>query len=420
MSEDIFEKYAELAMERGLVSKGEGIKDKLEKNPRWDSQDISAIELLYGVKPDSPKEMEYKKNIVEIAHPNAVVVAPAHDRLNGLVENLNERNNILINIVNKPVDGHLTGRRYASDELVRSLVRIANDMDNKNSDELRILADTCIEEMHKEALSWKDVTDFFSDKGSDVVETGKGTAAGAAIGGTIGAILGGVFGFGVGALPAAATGAWAGGAIGGIVAAIAKTSPAAQSVAINATDSINQLKDLVNKFSGNVFLTTLSEKLVFLVDMANKYAALSNNPTGKAAGTEEDKKITTNYIAAMEDIKKEIAVFNSKAKTGEFAESGALDKIKTVFHMFVDDDIEDVVDSLHSLETAINSAEETITELKTQVKPTILPTPTTAPAATAVPASVKNPPTNKEKDDFSELEDLLKKYPQLRNKLTQK
>jgi len=152
MSEDIFEKYAELAMERGLVSKGEDLKKKLEKNPRWDSQDISAIELLYGVKPDSPKEMEYKKNIVEIAHPNAVVVSTSHDRLNGLVENLNERNNIMINIVNKPVDGHLYGRRYASDELVRSLVRIANDMDNKNSDKLRILADRCIEQMNKK--SW--------------------------------------------------------------------------------------------------------------------------------------------------------------------------------------------------------------------------------------------------------------------------
>ncbi len=149
MSEDIFEKYAELAIERGLISKGEGAKEKLEKNPRWDSQDLSAIELLYGVKPDAPKEMEYKKNIVEVAHPNAVIVSPAHDALNGLVENINERNNILINIVMKPVDGQHTGRKYASDELVRSLVRIANDMDNKESDELRVLADTCLEQIHK-------------------------------------------------------------------------------------------------------------------------------------------------------------------------------------------------------------------------------------------------------------------------------
>lgn len=150
---DIFEKYAELALEKGLISKEGGTKEKLEKNPRWDSQDISAIELLYGVKPDSPKEMEYKKNIVEIAHPNTAVVMTSHDKLHGLVENLNEQNNILINIVNKPVDGHLTGRKYASDEFVRSLVRIANDMDNKNAEELRVLADKCIEQMNKKGYA---------------------------------------------------------------------------------------------------------------------------------------------------------------------------------------------------------------------------------------------------------------------------
>lgn len=146
---DIFEKYAEIALKKGLISKGEGAKEKLEKNPRLSSQDASAIELLYGIKPDAPKGMSYEKNIAEIAHPNAVIVSPAHDKLNGLVENVNELNNILINIVNKPVNGQLMSKKYATDELVRSLVRIANDMDNKNSDELRILADKCIEQLNK-------------------------------------------------------------------------------------------------------------------------------------------------------------------------------------------------------------------------------------------------------------------------------
>jgi len=147
---DIFEKYAELAIQKGLIKKAD-LKEKLEKNPRWDSQDVSAIELLYGVKPETPKDMEYKKNIIELAHPNAVVVAPAHDKLNGLVENLIEQQNITINKIMKPTDGQLTGRKYASDELIRSLVRIANDMDNRDADELRVLADTCIEQLNKKA-----------------------------------------------------------------------------------------------------------------------------------------------------------------------------------------------------------------------------------------------------------------------------
>jgi hypothetical protein len=417
MSEDIFEKYAELAMERGLVSKGEDLKKKLEKNPRWDSQDISAIELLYGVKPDSPKEMEYKKNIVEIAHPNAVIVSPAHDALNGLVENLNERNNILINIVNKTPDGHLTGRKYASDELVRSLVRIANEMDNRDSEELRVLADTCIEQMNKQALSWKDVTDFFSEKGSDVVETGKGVGGGAAVGGIIGGILGGIFGVGAGAIPGAILGAQIGAVGGGVLAAITKTSPAAKNVSVNTKDTVDQLKDLIKKFPSNNFLTTLHTKLESLMTLSSKYAELSNNPTGKIADTAEAKTITTEYVAAMEDVKKEAAVFKGKAKSGEFAGgTGAGDKVKSVLYMFMDDDIDDVVDSLNALEKAIDNAEEGMNAVKTQTQQAVAQTSATPAAA----PTVEPPKTKEEKDEFAELSELLKKYPQLMSRLTQK
>ena len=43
-----------------------------------------------------------------------------------------ERQNILLHIVNKRNDGLLTQRKYAQKELMLSLVRIANDLDNKN------------------------------------------------------------------------------------------------------------------------------------------------------------------------------------------------------------------------------------------------------------------------------------------------
>lgn len=155
---EIFDSFVKIAEEKGMISKDyHAGKKVLEQTGRADSLDISAIEALYGVKPDAPSGMEYKKNIMEDAHPNSVVISPSYDKLNGLVENNNERQNILLHIVQKTPDGLLTQRKYAERELLLALVRIGNDLDNRNQDELRSLSDACLEQVHykgfkKEAL----------------------------------------------------------------------------------------------------------------------------------------------------------------------------------------------------------------------------------------------------------------------------
>lgn len=120
-------------------------KKKIEQTGRAGSDDISTIEALYGVKPDS--DIKYDNNIMEAAHPNSVVVSPSYDKLNGLVESNIERQNILLHIVNKPVNGLSTQHKYAEKELLLSLVRIGNDLDNQRQEELRALADTCLEQL---------------------------------------------------------------------------------------------------------------------------------------------------------------------------------------------------------------------------------------------------------------------------------
>ena len=71
---EIFESFAKIAQEKGLVSKAEHAehteKDFSETNPRMDSLTIEQISKLYNTKPSLPKDMEYTKNIMEIAHPN--------------------------------------------------------------------------------------------------------------------------------------------------------------------------------------------------------------------------------------------------------------------------------------------------------------------------------------------------------------
>ena len=159
---DVFDEFIKIAVEKGLVSEGEAEHtEQNTKRPRWDSLDISAIEALYGVKPDRPKDMDYEHNIMENAHPSAVVIAPAYDKLNGLVENNNELQAILMHIVYKSPESGSPNQsmypqqptllyptpKYASKDLMMTLVRVANDMDNRNKEELRLLADTCLEQM---------------------------------------------------------------------------------------------------------------------------------------------------------------------------------------------------------------------------------------------------------------------------------
>lgn len=145
---EIFDSFVKIAQEKGMISNDSSeSKKKLEQTGRAGSDDISTIEALYGVKPES--DVDYKFNIMEAAHPNSVVVSPSYDKLNGLVENNIERQNILINIVNKPVNGHSTQAKYAETELLMTLVRVGNELDNHNADELRVLSDVCLAQISK-------------------------------------------------------------------------------------------------------------------------------------------------------------------------------------------------------------------------------------------------------------------------------
>jgi cell fate (sporulation/competence/biofilm development) regulator YlbF (YheA/YmcA/DUF963 family) len=152
---EIFENYIKIAQEKGLVSgvTSEQAKKKLEENPRVDSLSVKDIEGLYNTKPESPKDMKYDRNIMEKAHPKSVIIAPSHDKLNGLVENNNERQDIIMHILHKFPGGQLQNRKYAEKELILNLVRLGNDLDNNNKEELRVLADTCLQQMTKKAAA---------------------------------------------------------------------------------------------------------------------------------------------------------------------------------------------------------------------------------------------------------------------------
>ena len=83
---DIFNEYAKIALDNGLISVAkDDAKKILEKTRRADSQSISDIAALYGVKPEQIKSQEYERNIAEVAHQNASIISPSYDKLNGTV-----------------------------------------------------------------------------------------------------------------------------------------------------------------------------------------------------------------------------------------------------------------------------------------------------------------------------------------------
>jgi len=144
---EIFNEYAKLARDAGLVS-DDDIKKEADEKVRYDSRSFTDIEALYGHKM-GPNNGQ---SIVDLAHPDTVVVGPAYDAMNAVIENGHQRHDIMSYIALKDPDGHLVQRRYvkASDKLVNSLISTGFAMDNANEEKLMRLADSCAGRLRKE------------------------------------------------------------------------------------------------------------------------------------------------------------------------------------------------------------------------------------------------------------------------------
>jgi len=141
-SHDVFDSYAKIMEESGAMDKP--LEKMAEEKPlRYDSLDVSDFEMLYGVKPNGKDE----KGMIEQGHPDSVYIAPAYDKMNGLVENQTERQAIMMDIALKPNDGKLTMERYikVKAELANELTRVAFLCDKNGDVELMKIADECTE-----------------------------------------------------------------------------------------------------------------------------------------------------------------------------------------------------------------------------------------------------------------------------------
>lgn len=144
----IFNEYAKLAMDKGIVKQA-------ETQPVKEAADdtAQAVALLYGVKPNGKED---DKHIMEKAHPDPVAVARSYDAMNAIVEDNILRQEIMTWIAEKVPNGQLGMKRYvaAHNALLKSLVNIGFTTDNANQEQLRKLADACSAELTKEAIAW--------------------------------------------------------------------------------------------------------------------------------------------------------------------------------------------------------------------------------------------------------------------------
>ena len=319
---EIFNAYLKTAQEMGLLSDEPVIKEAADKS----RNDLSDIELLYGISPDGKKS----KDILEEAHPETAIIGSAYDAMNAVVENLNQRQSIMTHIALKTPNGKTVQRRYveASNELLNTLISTGFELDNNDEPELMKLADSCAERINKVAI---------------------GPLA------LIGWIAAGI------------------GSVSGLGYYFKQAGPLIQNIEENAKILLNEISDLENKsYSAdliklvehirslnNKFIKLLSElssiqrKIhnAFIKNDLNEIVTIQNSAQPKVDAIFE-------IINQLEGSKSQLGVF--KASVESEKDSDVKDqwvrKIKVVWDFAVGTADDDVIKAIESLSGAINKA----------------------------------------------------------------
>lgn len=345
---EIFNDYIRIAREQGLVSQAE---DKV--NPRYDSQDLNAIELLYHVRPNGKDE----KEMIDQAHPESVIIAPSYDRLNGLVENEKERHNIMVGIINKPHQGKLTQHRYAGAKagLMDELLRIGFLMDSKHQDDLRILADTCAENLVKKSWTWAEV-------------------------GTAGGVAGGAVGLGLLGAGPVGWGLFAGGLAA--MALINHFGPKVdQGTVNNCTNAIKELEDVLDD-GQNQNLTSVIQKLISIISYVKglgekatrtQVPAATVDNAARLLGTPQLDSIVTmlnDYEIACETLAEKLPSYINllkKAPSAKENQSGFGAILNKVVEYVYPAEITDAISALETLHGSLKASHAQIIQQREEI-----------------------------------------------------
>lgn len=323
MSQDIWDDFEKIAIAQGLISEGEK-EDEKPKSRTGLADD--AMRFLYGIEPDG---IFKDKDIIEVAHPDTVVILPSYDAMNGILENENQRHDVMTYIALTNPNGKTT-KRYvvAKENLMSSLVKAGFLLDNKNETELMTLADECAMGLKKKS---DDITNYFVKEANPIAWGAIGIAAGAVV------LIGGIYYFAYGA-------------------------PTAQNVYVNSKRVLEAIQPLSNKPYANGIRADISKLLQMASDVysvKDQLAAVRSidDVVGIAKQQAEETKIAgikekiTNYKNHLNKILTAIPGWVSSIKlessTSKDQSSDIWAKIKGLADPFYNTDEEDLTEELY-------------------------------------------------------------------------
>lgn len=336
---DVEDNFVKIALEKGWIKQAE---EKPETKSRYTKSMLDAIELLYGYKPEEDKEF----TMLERAHPEPVIIMPAYDAVNGLVENLYERQDIMHHIVTKPTRGFHNGERYvhAFNDLSNELIKAAFLLDKKNDYELMKTADFCAEQLTKAAWSWRDLM-------SPAAFIATPAAAGL-----------------IGLLTVSGPVGWA---VAGSVAAIEAYAHWGRHYSQNIMDSINEtiseLEDILNdndqteslKSQVKLMSNDLQafKQIITSINYSVSDMNQSTNPEKSAETAQENLTKIINSVDLMSDrIKNCVGLLKSVEDL-----DGATGIFSTIKRQFWSSDVEDAILDLENLESLLKESKVNIT-----------------------------------------------------------
>ncbi len=316
---EVFENYIKISRENGLIDDDIVItaeamtQEEKYKDKEWKE----TVQMLYNVNMD-------KEDILDKAHPKSVIIAPSYDKVNGRVDNLKEVHDIMTGIATKPPNGSYTNHKYASakDDLLKNLIRIGYEFDNKNIDDIRKLADSCSERFVKNAFAPL-------------------------------LLAGGV------AL------------IAGITAIINNTSPSDQGIIGNierAVKWIGEAKEGVPQLSGQI--AKLEQDLITLQSLAHDYMNLDPVDISSPNKFKEVAERQQNKFDVVKKYKKACQIMSQRLpkyidliknfKTQETSWGDFADKLVDIYRYFDPDDVKEAALALETLQgSLIQSVKET-------------------------------------------------------------
>jgi hypothetical protein len=342
---EILDEYYRIAIEKGLIKK----EAQQTREEKWaDKEYREKIQALYGLNINNTD-----KSIIEEAHPDMIIIAPAHDKVNGLVENELQRHDIMVGLVNKSPVPNTPTRKIAEQDLLDTLVSLGFALDSEEQYDLRDKADECSIELVKKVESKSDKTQIKKEAVAPVAAAGLLGLSWPWVLGIVGAVTA------VGVLKNQLIGFISQGAIADTDRLISELNDITNTVGPQNKPIIKEWVDALNWFKSesNKIKTVLVRKQSIQVRDTSSFDQVGLEKEGEysKADFEQIKKYTKLVETVSANLPRLRAALNSMSEEKDTSESEWWSAIKGAWHSFVGSDLDDAKNATDALIKSLKS-----------------------------------------------------------------